>query len=784
MMLEETKSKKTVFIVDDSPFNREMLMEMLGDRYNYIYAEDGEEAIKMLNENVPADILLLDMNMPKLDGMNVLKILKECGWTDELPVVIISAEDDAAFMQNAYHLGAVDYIVRPFNTFLVQYRVENTLTMYSQKKRLVKLVESQVFQREKMNNMLIHIFSRVVEVGNQESGSHTLRVQSITNLLLNQLVKVTDRYILSETDIAMISSVSALHDIGKIMIPHEILNKPGKLTDEEWKIMKSHTVKGDELLRSIPIDQTEKLMITAHEICRHHHERYDGKGYPDGLKGEEIPISAQVVAIADVYDALTSDRCYKKAISHAEAASMILTGQCGAFNPILLQCLSDIADSLLVNLKLNTKGDGYVNNAHALADEVIENEELFVETRSTYLAECERIKKEFFAAQKGGIQFEYDVVAGKVQYIHYYDKDGKKILLPGNSTYLLKEKDWNLLKENVRKITKEEPCISMNVIIPINGDPRWHRLDVQGVWVRGNSSYVMLVGQFTDIHNQIVHKGKDLLVNGKNITSDSVLAMRNLFDLVRIVDPDECEVLKITENGAVAPCGSKCYEIWNRTERCQNCSSSKALKGKNWVTKLEVKDGCIYSVLSKFGTCGDKECVLEVGLCQEDTDIKSELEIGYMPDSVTLQNYYKDTLTRAYSRAYLDSFLPNLENAKGIAVADIDQFKQINDTYGHLVGDAALSHIASVILANIRKKDVLIRYGGDEFLLIFQDIEEDDLYKKLESIKSKVAESVIEGYPKLKLSISIGGAYNMSPIDKAIDAADKEMYRDKYKSKS
>lgn len=305
----EIPDKQTILIADDSKMNQAILSEILGDEYDYVYAGDGEQTLALLKDNTAVDMLLLDMNMPNMGGMEVLKVMKAHRWTDQIPVVIISAEDDMGIVQNAYHLGAIDYIVRPFNVFLVQRRVENTMALYAQKRRLVKLVESQVFQREKMNNMLINIFRHVVEVGNHESGSHTLRVQSITNMLLNQLVKLTNEYDLSEADIAMISSVSALHDIGKITIPDKILNKPGKLTDEEWEIMKSHTVRGDEFLSKLSIDPSEKLMITAHEICRHHHERYDGRGYPDGLIGEEIPISAQVVSMADVYDTVHALQC-------------------------------------------------------------------------------------------------------------------------------------------------------------------------------------------------------------------------------------------------------------------------------------------------------------------------------------------------------------------------------------------------------------------------------------------------------------------------------------------
>lgn len=389
--------KKNILIADDSALNREIISDILGEDYNFIHAEDGEQALEFLAKNTMADMLLLDMNMPRMNGMEVLKVMHKRGWTDEIPVVIISAEDDLGYIQNAYSLGAVDYIIRPFNAFLVRHRVENTLSMYSQNKRLARMVEAQIQQREKTNSTLINIFSHVVSVGSHETGSHTLRVRAITNLLLNQLVKLTNKYDLSETDISMISSVAALHDVGKIFIPTDILHKPGKLTAEEWEIMKSHTVQGDSFLSNIPIDQNDLLMVYAHQVCRHHHERYDGKGYPDGLKGDEIPIAAQVVSLADVYDALTNERSYKPAYTHEEATAMILGGECGVYNPLLLQCFAQVSDELLVNLMLNFKDQNFVNRTRALTDEAMESEELFLNDRANFLARCESTKKDFFS---------------------------------------------------------------------------------------------------------------------------------------------------------------------------------------------------------------------------------------------------------------------------------------------------------------------------------------------------------------------------------------------------
>lgn len=777
------RNRKKILIADDSELNRELLTEMLGDGYDYLYAQDGEELLDMLGNDVQADILLLDMHMPRVNGMEVLKVMEARKWTDDLPVVIISAEDDVGFIRNAYRLGAIDYIRRPFDTFMVQHRVANTLAIYSRNKKLIRLVENQVLQREKINHTLINILSRVMEVNNQESGNHTLRVQRITRVLLEHLMELTDQYELTEEDISLICSAAALHDIGKIAVPKEILNKTGALTDEEWIIMKSHTLRGDEMLWDIPVDQDEKLMVLAHEICRHHHERYDGKGYPDGLVGDEIPLSAQAVSLADVYDALTSDRCYKTAYSHEEAMAMILGGQCGAFNPLLLQCLMRSSDELLLTLRLNELDPDYIDSVRDLAEEALEEEDLPTTDRTTSLAECERVKKEFFARQSGGIQFEYDAVARKVLSISHYDGEGGRLRLSNNATQLLSPEDWSLLQDKVRHTTREQPTVTMEALVPLASGSRWFRVTAETIWAEDSETYVAIVGQFTDIHDELVRRGKDLLVNDVRVTGAEFLTMSGIFDVVRLVDPRTCQVLHIQPDGSIARGEQKCYEVWNRCQRCKNCTSVKALHDRDWLTKLEVRDGRIYSVLSRYARCGDMDCVLEVALCMEDTPQRRSENVGFLPDTVTLQHYYRDSLTAAYSRAYFESFRPNLEKAQGVAVADIDQFKQINDTYGHMAGDAALRSAAAAIRSCIRDTDVLIRYGGDEFVLLFQEISHHAFFDRLTRIKQTVSETEVEGYPDIRLTISIGGAYGVEPLERAIDEADKAMYRDKYQMK-
>ena len=342
--------RQKILIVDDAKLNRDILKEILGETYNYLEAENGNQAIQMIGENIGIDLMLLDINMPQMNGFEVLEIMKESQCINETPVIMISSEADVDTMRKAYELGITDYITRPFDSVIVQKRVQNTLGLYMNQKHLINVVYNQVYEKEENNNIMIQIMSNILGSRNSESREHILHIKTATEMMLRQLVKVTDDYPLTEADIALITTASSLHDIGKIRIPEEILNKPGKLTKEEYEIMKEHTVIGEKMLKNLELYQDEPLVKTACEIVRWHHERYDGKGYPDGLKGDEIPISAQIVSIADVYDELVSERVYKKAFSHEKAMEMILNGEYGAFNPLLLECLVEIQDRIKTEL--------------------------------------------------------------------------------------------------------------------------------------------------------------------------------------------------------------------------------------------------------------------------------------------------------------------------------------------------------------------------------------------------------------------------------------------------
>lgn len=344
----DESNKLEILIVDDSQINREILAEMLGDEYRIHDAASGKECIKLLDQyGTGISLVLLDIVMPKMDGFEVLDYMAEHHWIEDIPVIMISSEDSVSSIRKAYELGVSDYISRPFDAHVVYQRVLNTIKLYAKQRRLITLVSDQMYERDKNNRMMVSILSQIVEFRNGESGSHVVNIKRITELLLDRLPMRTNKYTLSNTEQLLIPMAAALHDIGKIVIDDKILNKPGRLTKEEFEIMKTHSAIGANMLESLEQFRDEPLIKIAHDICRWHHERHDGRGYPDGLKGDEIPISAQIVSIADVYDALVSERVYKKAYTHEKAMDMILNGECGTFNPVLLECLKDIQDELV-----------------------------------------------------------------------------------------------------------------------------------------------------------------------------------------------------------------------------------------------------------------------------------------------------------------------------------------------------------------------------------------------------------------------------------------------------
>lgn len=520
-------AKQKILIVDDSEMNRALLATILEEQYDITEAENGRQAIEILAEHkTDFWFVLLDIMMPEMDGFDVLDYINKHYWNDRVVVMMISSDDSPENINKAYSRGAFDYIGRPFDPMIVRKRIANSLLLYARQHDLEQAIEEQYYEQQKNNDLMISMLSHIVEFRNGESGLHVQHVKKITELLLRQVARFTDQYGLAEADISLISMASALHDIGKISIPEEILNKPGKLTAEEFERMKKHSEIGAEMLAELPFEQSHSpLAKVAYEICRWHHERYDGRGYPDGLQGEEIPIAAQVVSVADVYDALTSERCYKKAFSHEEAIRMILEGECGAFNPILLQCLRENSD---------------------------------------------RLKS-------------------------------------------LRE------QSNPRQSVK------------------------------------------------------------------------------------------------------------------QKCS----MQGKT-------TDG-------------------------RPTHVRAQSRPEYM------QVLYADTLTGAYNRRFYEEYLKEFSHCEALALIDVNRLNRINEDFGFNVGDLVLQHMAQELLNLIRGNDELVRYGSDKFLIVFDHITKQAFAECLERIVKHFEEITVDGYPKLRAMVNIGGAYGKENTEALLDRADAMM---------
>lgn len=367
---------KSILIVDDNAFNRMRLIDILSNKYDCLEAENGLEAIEIMSaRNKDILLVILDIVMPVMDGYEVLAKMNKEGWIDYIPVIMVSGEDETSNIKRAYDLGATEFISKSLDDEIVHKRVGNAIEFYRKQRHLTNMISKQLFAREHISNLMVNILSHIVEFRNGESGLHVLHIGAITEILLNRLMeKDGNAYELTRSDVSMISTASALHDIGKISVPEEVLNKPGRLTDEEFEIIKQHSAIGADMLSDLPFRNDEELVTTAHDICRWHHERWDGGGYPDGLSGDEIPISAQVVALADVYDALTSERVYKPAYPHEKAVEMIVGGECGAFNPLLLECLLDARDAIRDAVKVQSLSGVSERELNSMAAEIDSNE--------------------------------------------------------------------------------------------------------------------------------------------------------------------------------------------------------------------------------------------------------------------------------------------------------------------------------------------------------------------------------------------------------------------------
>lgn len=792
--MSEVITKQKILIADDSEMNRELLAAILEEEYDIIQANDGVQAVDCLQRHAEEiSLLLLDIVMPHMDGFEVLSYMNKEHWIDSIPVVIISSENSPIYIKRGYDLGATDFIEKPFDANMVLRRSANAILLGAKQRRMTSIVSNQIYEREKSSKLMINILSHIVEFRNGESGLHVLHIQTITEMLLRQLVqKENNRYALSKEQIRMITTASALHDIGKISIPDEILNKPGRLTAEEFAVIKGHSMAGANMLSELPLDQKEEPLVkTAYEICRWHHERYDGGGYPDGLKGEEIPVSAQVVALADVYDALTSERCYKDAYSHEKAIEMILAGQCGAFNPLMLECLLDISSSLKKKMGYKSKERYEQTDLSDIASR-FHDFEMDSSEKIVQQLEFERMRYNFLAEGSRNIVFTYTISPPLLTFNQAGCKRSgitEPSFSPLQSGVLKDLVEEQSLKRLIRKITqatRETPDVTSNLFLTDGKNPCHYRCKCRVIWTDGaEKGYTGVVGKLTDITDDYMvmenvrEEGLKVLEKDRSAKFSSFydrfkkcgfstdgteawLLLQYLqisYDLVRYVDPITNKVIHIEKDGKMWESETACSDIWNCLEKCSNCISRLSMQTRKRMTKLEVAGDDPYQVVSMYVEIDGKPCCLEMA---------SRIDGDFMPDGyskdeilssvrIHKEKVYIDPVTGVYNKRYYVEKLSKMDNAAALMFADIKNFKRINENFGHQAGDDVLRQVAGVLRDVAAGKGDVLRYSGDDFVTVFFKATEEELSEIQKEMCGRVEALRFPELPGVQLKLVTAG---------------------------
>lgn len=792
--MSEVITKQKILIADDSEMNRELLAAILEEEYDIIQVNDGVQAVDCLQRHAEEiSLLLLDIVMPHMDGFEVLSYMNKEHWIDAIPVVIISSENSPIYIKRGYDLGATDFIGKPFDANMVLRRSANAILLGAKQRRMTSIVSNQIYEREKSSKLMINILSHIVEFRNGESGLHVLHIQTITEMLLRQLVqKENNRYALSKEQIRMITTASALHDIGKISIPDEILNKPGRLTAEEFAVIKGHSMAGANMLSELPLDQKEEPLVkTAYEICRWHHERYDGGGYPDGLKGEEIPVSAQVVALADVYDALTSERCYKDAYSHEKAIEMILAGQCGAFNPLMLECLLDISSSLKKKMGYKSKERYEQTDLSDIASR-FHDFEMDSSEKIVQQLEFERMRYNFLAEGSRNIVFTYTISPPLLTFNQAGCKRSgitEPSFSPLQSGVLKDLVEEQSLKRLIRKITqatRETPDVVSNLLLTDGKNPCHYRCQCRVIWTDGaEKGYTGIVGKLTDITDDYMvmenvrEEGLKVLEKDRSAEFSSFydrfkkcgfstdgteawLLLQYLqisYDLVRYVDPITNKVIHIEKDGKMWESETACSDIWNCLEKCSNCISRLSMQTRKRMTKLEVAGEDPYQVVSMYVEIDGKPCCLEMA-----TRIDGEfMPDGYSKDEILSsvrihkEKVYIDPVTGVYNKRYYVEKLSKMDNAAALMFADIKNFKRINENFGHQAGDDVLRQVAGVLRDVAAGKGDVLRYSGDDFVTVFFKATEEELSEIQKEMCRRVEALRFPELPGVQLKLVTAG---------------------------
>lgn len=659
---------KAILIVDDVELNRAILSELFHDAYRILEASNGRQALDILREHRDdIVVVLLDIMMPVMDGYEVLESMNREKWLPRLPVVLITSENSDTASLRSYDLGVSDIINKPFNPSIVKRRVGNIIELYQHKVHLETLVSKQVETLEdqarkinQANAFMIEALSSVVEFRSSESGQHIKRIRFTTRVLLEGLAMRHPKYGLTPLSMDKISLAASMHDIGKIAIPDSVLNKPGKLTADEFEIMKTHTIKGCDLLQSLNYSQTETFYRYCYDICRSHHERWDGRGYPDGLVGSRIPIWAQVVSLADVYDALTSERVYKPPYTHQQAVDMILGGECGAFNPELLEVFISEAPRL-------EKGPHGLSEEQTLAEDLTPFDPFAEEAgeqaaardaevlsaRTLWLLEREREKYRIVSELSGDIVFSYDMGTDVLEFSEkYHTVFGRDTRVPGArerlaETDLILDEDRSLIEARLGGLTPQYPRCRLELrLLTGAAGYEWFEAYVHALW-----------------------------------------------------DADAG------------------YECAGYIGKLVNIHERKA----------------------------------EASLLREQA--------------------HTDALTRLNNRPHTEERIAaalrsGADSHSALLFLDIDDFKSINDRFGHLVGDKVLRCLAGEIRRRVRESDVVGRVGGDEFIVFLRNVtSEADVARKAGELCRMNGAALCSDIPAEAGEISCSVGIAMNPED-------------------
>ena len=671
--------RRKLLIADDSEMNRAMLANMLDHDFQIIEAVDGHETISAL-EMYKGEIaaLLLDIVMPEMDGFQVLEEMQRRGWTESVPTIMISAEMGSAYIDRAFELGASDYINRPFATGIIRRRIINTILLHTKKQQLMDIVSTYFYRHEKNTEEMVSILSSAVEHRCCGGGRHMAGVSCLTGLLLRRLLAREDVHPLDPADVETVCMAASLHDIGKLMIPRELLEKPDPLTPEEYEIVKHHTVIGAQLIAELPVYQGEKLTKYAMEICRWHHERWNGEGYPDGLKGDRIPLAAQIVSLADAYDVLVHQRSYKTPCTHEQAMAMLHNGDCGSFNPLLLSCLDEVGEAARRGVDRKAAAR---RSPRRTVEELYRGQDLAA-ARMTQQLEDAYAKQDFLFALSREIWFEYTPHPSSLRLSR---GAAEQTGLPSMIVAPLDDPDFlarvgaetvDAVRRRLADLTADEAYLEVAAHLVLNGQPRRCQLTILVLWSAAeHGRCAALFGRVIDIDDSCErlerydraagHLADRQLLLPVTMGRDDVLRVtaeqlgpvmqsyRTMFQTVRLVDPGIRMQVSTDANGHSIDRAGHCYAIWGKRQRCERCISQDAVRTRTTQSKVETIGSDVCYVLAVCVEVDGIPYALEcVNPIRPDDMIGSGEENILNQLLVRNRQVYTDSATQVFNRRY------------------------------------------------------------------------------------------------------------------------------------